>query len=251
MYWAVQPLLGGWGRSDPVVASFIDEIASWDNEKLNNLAAILPQILTDFDACRTRLLSLARGSERPRFDLIARGLATLGCTAGDAEVVDTLLAAVGEGPSLFDPSLGLITHFSTNPRVRQYALQTLNVRAPPLRALARAYENDAEIRKQVLAYANPLPVTLRGDIVEVASSEANSRVAFHRVLECYDTEVEGELKIASSIYYHRYVVRTPNGPTTDQLKQLAGALHAVGPDLHERRAAAFAGMLLLGRVHDL
>jgi len=96
-YWAVRPLVEGWGRSDPIVASFMDEIASWDDKKLENLAAVLPQILTDFDTCRTRLLSLARVSDHPRFDLIARGLAALGCTAADTEVVDTLLAAIGKG----------------------------------------------------------------------------------------------------------------------------------------------------------
>jgi hypothetical protein len=91
--WAVRPLLEGWGRSDPIAAAFMDEIASWDDKRLSDLAAILPQILTDFDACRTRLLSLAH-AERPRFDLIARGLAALGCTADDTEVVDTLLACL-------------------------------------------------------------------------------------------------------------------------------------------------------------
>jgi hypothetical protein len=246
--WKAQLLQGAAGVC---VASFMDEIASWDERKLNNLAAVLPQVLTDFDASRTRLLSLARDSERPRFDLIAHGLAALGCEAGDTEVVDTLLAAVGEGAPLFDPGVALLTHFSANPRVRQYALQTLSGRAPPLGALARAYENDVGIRSQILAYANPLPVTLRGDIAEVASGEADSRPAFERLLEGYDIEVDGELKIAASIYYHRYLGRTSNGPSADHLRELVDALHAMGPDLNERRAAAFAGMLLLGRVDDI
>jgi hypothetical protein len=71
------------GRLGPLGSyrGVMDEIALWDDKKLDNLSAILPQILTDFDACRTRLLSLARGS-KPRFDLIARGLAALGCTGG-------------------------------------------------------------------------------------------------------------------------------------------------------------------------
>ena len=94
-------------------------------------------------------------------------------------------------------------------------------------------------------------MTLRGDIAEVASGEANSRPAFERVLEGYDIEVDGELKIAASIYYHRYLARTSNGPSADHLRELVDALYAVGPDLHERRAAAFAGMLLLGRADDI
>ena len=124
----------------------------------------------------------------------------------------------------------LLTHFSANPRVRQYAQETLSDRAPPLGALARAHENDTGIRPQILAYANPLPVTFR---------------------KGYDIGVDGELKIDASIYYHRYVARTSNGLSGDHLKELVDALHAVGPDLHERRAAAFAGMLLLGRVNDI
>jgi hypothetical protein len=59
-FWAVRPLLDGWGRCDPVIASFLDEIPSWEDEQLNSLAEILPQILTDFVACRTRLLLIAR-----------------------------------------------------------------------------------------------------------------------------------------------------------------------------------------------
>jgi hypothetical protein len=123
--------------------------------------------------------------------------------------------------------------------------------APPLATLARVYETDSAIRPQILAYANPLPGTLRGDIAEVASGEANSRPGFERLLERYDIEVDGELKIATSIYYHRYVVRKSDGPSADHLTELADALHAVGPDLNARRAAAFAGMLLLGRVNDI
>jgi hypothetical protein len=94
-------------------------------------------------------------------------------------------------------------------------------------------------------------VTLRGDIAEAVSKEANSRPVFERVLEAYDIEVDGELKIAASINYHRYVARITNGPSADHLKELVDALQAVGPDLDQRRAAAFAGMLLRGRVSDI
>jgi hypothetical protein len=113
------------------------------------------------------------------------------------------------------------------------------------------YESDASIRQQVLAYANSLPVTLRGEIVEMGAVEANDRPGFERLLHAYDIESDGELKIAASIYYHRSVARRSGGPSTDHLRELVDELHAVGPDLHERRAAAFVGMVLLGRVSDL
>ena len=249
-FWAVQPLLDGWGRSDPTVELFLDEIASWDNQKVGDLADLLPRILTDFDVCRARLLSLARVSERPRFDLIARGFAILGCTAEDTEVVDSLLAAVNKGAPLFDPGTALLTHFSANPRVKQYELQTLSGREPPLGVLASVFENDAEVRPRILGYSNPLPVTLRADIAEAASG-GGSRPTLECVLEVYDIEVDAELKIAASINYHRDVARRSAGPSKAHLDGLFSALHAVGPDLHERRAAALAGMILLGRVNDI
>ncbi len=251
VYWAVRPLIQGWGRCDHVVASFLDEIASWENSRLDDLAAILPQIIPDFDTCRERLLSIVRDCERPRFDQITSGLGALGCEPEDTEVVDTLMGTIGKVAPAFDAGDSLLIHFSANSRVREYALEALSGRAPPIGILARAYENDAQIRPQILRYATPLPSALRGAIVEAASGEANSRPAFERVLKGYDIEVDGELKIEASIYWHRYVAKTSNGASVVDIQKLTEALRAVGPDMDERRAAAFAGMLLLGRVNDI
>jgi hypothetical protein len=118
---------------------------------------------------------------------------------------------------------------------------------PPLGLLARAYECDVEIRRKILAHANPLPLILRSEIADAALGQ-NSRPAFERVLANYDLEQDGKLKITASIYHHRAISRR-NGH--QHVKGLLEALHAVGPDLHERRAAAFAGMLVLGRVNDI
>jgi hypothetical protein len=167
-------------------------------------------------------------------------------------VVDVLLAAVGQRAPAFDPGQALLTHFSANARVRRYALEALKDRAPPLAALALAFKEDPEIRAQVLAFANPLPTALRGDIVDAASREVILRPCLDTVLEGYDIEVDGELKIAASIHdHHRVLARLPSGPSPEHLAKLTRDLQASGPDFHERRAAAFAGMLLLGRVGDI
>lgn len=251
LYWAVHPLIAGWGRSDKVVDGFFEEIALWENNKLVNIAEILPEIFPDFETCRTRLLSIARDSTHTRFDLITRGLAALGCGPEDTEVVDTLLMGIGKGAPAFDPTEALLAHFPTNAHVRELATRILVDRSPPLDILARVYEHDAQIRPLILRYATPLPVTLRGDIAEAASGAANNRISFERVLEDYDIEVEGELKIASSIYWYRHILRASIGATAIDLQQLTETLHAVGPDMDERRAAAFSGMLLLGHVNDI
>jgi hypothetical protein len=71
------------------------------------------------------------------------------------------------------------------------------------------------------------------------------------VLRGYDVEVDGELKIAASIYWHRYVARMSNGTSAVDMQNLMETLRAVGPDLDERRAAAFVGVVLLGHVNDV
>ena len=97
----------------------------------------------------------------------------------------------------------------------------------------------------------PLPAELRGDIADVAALEAITRPSLHAVLSDYDIEVDGELKIAASISYHRNMAREASGVSEEHLAKLRQDLHAVGPDLHERRAAAFAGMLILGRLDEV
>ena len=249
-FWAVRPLVEAWGRSDTIVAEFLNEAACWEDKRLDNLAAILPTIIVDPEICRTRLFGLMEG-ERARFDLIAKGFVALGCTSADDEVVDALLGKIDKGAPAFDPATSLLAHFHGNIRVRQYALDTLKERAPSLAVLAAAYKDDAEIRASILAFANPLPTELRGDIADVAALEAMTRPSLRAILSDYDIEVDGELKIAAAISYHRNMVREASGVSEEHLAKLRQDLHAVGPDLHERRAAAFAGMLILGRLDEV
>lgn len=249
-FWAVRPLVEAWGRSDPIVAEFFNEIAQWEDRRLDDLAALLPKIILDPKVCRTRLFALM-GGERARFDLIAKGFVALGCTSADDEVVNALLGKIDKSAPAFDPTTSLLTHFHGNARVRQYALDTLKERAPPLAVLAKAYKNDAVIRASILAFANPLPAELRADIADVAALEAMMRPSLHAVLSGYDIEVDGERKIAASISYHRNMAREVMGASEEHLTKLRRDLHAVGPDLYERRAAAFAGMLILGRLVEV
>jgi energy-coupling factor transporter ATP-binding protein EcfA2 len=247
--WAIRALVLGWDRSDPVVANFLDEITKWDDAKLSNLASLLPKIITDAEECKARLLRFANQSEGTRFDLIAPVMAEIGYSADD--IVERLISKVGVGAPLFDPSFSLLLCFPKNSQVRALAIRLLAGQDPPLAAIAAAFKDDLEVRNLVLAFANPLPVALRGDIADMAPSEAASRACFNSILENYDNEVDAELKISTSISYHRNMSTQPDGVPENHLETLRADLHAVGPELNERRAAAFAGMLLLGRVGDV
>jgi len=248
---AVGLLLEGWDKSDPAVAAVLDEIGSWDDRRLQSLAGFLPQIIADSEVCRARLLSIARKTQTPRLDLVASGFAAQGCTADDKEVIDVLISGLGEGAPLFDPGAQLLAYFPGNARVRQYAIDALNSREPPLATCARSYKDDEEIRNLILNFVNPLPPILRGDVADIAAGDPTGRPCFDTLLEDYDVEVDGELKIAASIYYHRDLVSDGARQRSDHVEKLTRDLQAVGSDMHERRAAAFAGMLILGHVRDV
>ena len=246
---AVQPLLERWGRSDRLVATLLDDIATWNDERLNELASLLPRILTDSAACRNRLLSLVR-LPHARVQLIAEGFSLSGCTADDTEVVDSLLATVGKGAPAFHARAQILVHFSRNLRVRQLALDSLQDREPPLQALAQVYEDDPQIRRRILACAKSLPTPLRGHLVEAACEDPEGCPEYADLLNSYHHEVDGELQIAASISYHRRLAQKPALVSKEHLQRLTHTLRSRSLDHYAQGAAAFAGLLLLGRVHD-
>ncbi len=217
-FWAVRPLALGWGRDDPLVASFFEEVATWDNAKLCNLASILPKIITDPEECKVRLRQFASQSDA-RFDLIVPATAEIGYSPDD--FVELLISEVGDVAPLFDPRIALVLNFPANARVRALANRLLEGRAPPLAAIAVAFKDDPEIRAAVLAFANPLPVALRGDLADMAPGEAAARQCFRSILENYDSEVDPELKIAASIYHHRAISGQAGGPSARSTREAA------------------------------
>jgi NACHT domain len=244
--WAVEPLVEGWSASDPVVASFKREVLSWDDEKLSRIAPVLPKILADPDRCRARLLAMIRDSPGVDVGAIARGFAALGCRGEDTEVVDALVERLGN--TCARSGAAVVEHFSRNPRVRQYALEAVSTGGVPLSMLARVYEGDAEIRGQILVRSSSLPVPLRNDIVDVALSEVSACAGLERVLQGYDGEVDGELKVISSVRYHRLLSLRPEGVCEDETKRLILAMRGVERD--GRGAAAFAGLVISGRYDE-
>ncbi|MCA0199888.1 MAG: NACHT domain-containing protein [Proteobacteria bacterium] len=246
-YWSILPLVEGWGRSDPEVAKLYDEIPAWTDDQLNNLSSLLPDIYQDKAACRARLLHMAPTVEHARLDFITSGLSKLGSSSDDNEAVDILLGRNGKGPPAYDLGGGFIIVYSRHPKVRELAIRAMRSHEPMLHAMAHVYENDDELRKELLQSLTPLPLTLRSDLVEFASIEMGTRESFRSLLGNYDLEHDSDLKIGTAIHYYRQLAREkPDDGVVDSLKV---GLNVVGPDYQERRAAAFAGVLLLGHLN--
>ena len=72
-YWALSALLAGWGRNHPEVKPAIDALADAADEELDDLVALLPEIVPNKAAARERLIRLGMRAEVRR-DMLATGL---------------------------------------------------------------------------------------------------------------------------------------------------------------------------------
>lgn len=242
-YWSCRALMSGWGTADPDVAQLFADIGTWSDDRLDDLVSLLPSIIEDSEACRTRLLSIGRSVERIRTDLLASGLAQTGADGRDDEAVQVLLGTMGANPPVFRGAAEVFRSFSAHPTIRELAVRTLSQVDPELHALATGFSADNEIRSLVLQAAAPLPVDLRTFIAEAAIADA-ATPPFSSILAGYDLETDAELKVRLSVGYHRHLVR--EGRASERIDALLEGLKVVGPDHQERRAAALGALLVCG-----
>ncbi len=244
IYWNLRPLFSGWAAGDIDVKQLQTEIPQWPNERLINIISLLPEILPDKNLCRTLLLNLAK-EERARPDLLTSAFTQLGCDASDKDVVDALLAkAASRSGRIFDASGDMIFNFSANERVREFALNLLNQRSVPVASIAKVYENDDEIRQKLLRQIVPLPTSLRYIVVDTVSIEADRHISARSLLEQYDCETDTDLKVTMAIRHYEDICDSTQDSSV-AIERLLKDCQAVGPDLEERRAAAFAGLVTL------
>lgn len=246
-FWNLRPLLAGW-RGDPAVEALIEEIKSWPDDRLGDIFGLLPDIIPDKAQCRARLLgACANEHRRLRYDFLADGFLALGCDHTDQEVVTTLLTVAENTLPDYDPEDRLIRGFGAHPDVRAFALKRLKGPSPPVVALLQRYGNDPEFRPALLHYFEALPTTLRYVLAQAARTDGERRPSSAAALAGYDQEVDADLKVTLAIG-HFEAVGAKGAVPPDQLARLARDVAAVGPDLEERRAAAFAGLAVLGRA---
>lgn len=245
-HWAAKALIEGWGRSHSLVQPVVEAVASWEDDRLVELIAVLPLLLPDKAMARERLLRLSV-REDVRRDMLAVGLAACGCDHADDEAVAAILLRPVRGRRAFDPADTLFRKFGKHPRVRALALERVRQSDGSLSAIAEGYQNDVELEPLLFAAAAPLPVELRTQIVEVASSGA-AGTALEGVLGQCMLESDAELRIRMVIAHHRNLP----GPLIDDCKKsLVAQTVAVGPNYDLDRAAALAGLIAIGEVREL
>lgn len=243
-YWSLLPLLQGW-RDDVEVQKLIGEVLAWPDDRLDMVVDLLPALYDTPAAARDRLLQVARNAANPRFDLIIGALSALGCTGDDVEVVEVLLPRVTEvRTGIGRPDLFYLT-FASHPKVLEAAHRRLEEPEAPIAALARAFPVDACIRERALGHAHAVPHGLRSVIVAACGVGADRHPVLRETLAAYDAEADFQLRVQLSIDHHR-LCRT-EGDVAAVIDRLCVDLDRPGIDVEERRTAAFAGLVILGR----
>jgi hypothetical protein len=245
-YWALNALLTGWGRDHPDVENAIDTLAERPDEELDDLVPFMAQIMRNKTAARERLI---RMSSRPqlRRDLLAAGLAACGCDSSDNDAVAAILAFPERLKGIFDPSYQLLENFAAHPTVRALAIARIREANGPLSAIASAYKDDPEIADALFDAAVPLPVELRTQVVEVAAIGATGTV-LEAVLTKAMLETDPELRVRMVIAQYRTLPQEARDTARQEL--LTHAV-AVGPGHESVRAAALAGLVMIGELSSL
>jgi energy-coupling factor transporter ATP-binding protein EcfA2 len=245
-HWAVIALLVGWGRNDPKIRFAMDVLAHTNDDNLVDLVALLAEILPDKTAARERLVRMGPRADVRR-DLLAAGLEACGCDHTDDEAVEAIFAQPVNMNHIFGPSLALFRAFGAHPQVRALALTSLHEADGPLPAIAAAYGGTPDFAEVLLAAATPLPIDLRTQIIEIAANGAAGTV-LEAVLSRCMLETDPELRVRMVIAHYRSL--PPSARDAAKPALLAKAA-AVGPDFEAVRAAALAGLIMVGGLDVL
>jgi hypothetical protein len=183
------------------------------------------------------------GVTRP--DFVVSGLAQLTEPGDVSEIVAAAEPHLNGGWA--DPLSGLITGFPQHSRVRKLALAALDKHDAPVGAVAHAYAGDPEMRLLAARALGPVSPPLRARIISALARRPLADTATTALLEQFDTERHGDVKLLAATAWVRRI-RHDQEAVTRAVKHLTSLIQALGLDHEERRRAAFAALLVLGRA---
>jgi len=247
-WWPASALLEGWGMADPDVAEPLAALAASDNPRAAKIAFLLPKIIEDPERCYERLLELLGDPAAERTDFVMAGLSDLGRVRDNPEVVRVALArlrqhrghsdgAVIAALSLSSPSLS---------GVRDVAWRELHHPDGPFAAIARGFASDAEVRERVAEMLTPLPSSLRHVISEALQEVSAIDTSLTEVCRDYAWEEAPEIAAGAALAFYRGRLARGELDDTD-VARLREEVGSYGPHYEERRQAAYAALLEIGR----
>ena len=245
-FWPVWSLLDGWGIDDPEVATVLEPLARLPPEDRQHIAEHIPAIVGSVDQSLRLLIEICELPELRRTDFVIRGFAALGDNIDEAEAVSAILPHVKKFPAMSGGEHALIARFHADPRVRAFALERLEEPSAPLAEMARVYGTETDIAPLILQRAAPLPTVFRRYIARRATQRFDDE-ALGRVLKQCELEKDEHAMAQATVGLSYASLATPGG-VEKRAEVLSRQLHSVGPHFDDRRAAAFGGLLALGRL---
>src|SRR6266542_232264 len=244
-HWPAASLLEGWGMQDAAVADalrgFLDRHPPAESSQI---AHLLPRIIEEPGQARAALLAMLRTPDVRRPDFVVIGLTQLADPGDVTEIID---AAQAHPRGLFSTLAELIVGFPQHPQVRELAVAALDEHDAPVQAVAYAYGNDPDLRPLVAKALTPIAPPLRARIVDTLARRPLSDTTTTALLERFDIERHGEVKLLAATAWARRIRHDPDA-TARAVERLTDLVQARGPDHEERRRAAFAALLVLGRA---
>ena len=245
-HWEAASLLEGWGMQDAAVAEALcGFLGDRPPAQAARIGHLVPRIIADPGRARAALLAMLRAPGVTRPDLVVSGLAQLTEPGDVTEIVAAAEPHLNGG--LSDPLTELIAGFPQHPRVRELAITVLDEHDAPVGAVTHAYAGDPEIRLLTARALAPVSPPLRARIISTVARRPLSDTATTALLEQFDAERHGDVKVVAATAWARRI-RHDQQAAALAVERLTSLIQATGPDHDERRRAAFAALLVLGRA---
>jgi hypothetical protein len=247
-FWAASALIDLWGAVDSEIQSALRASSTKPIEQRQNVAHVLPFVMTDKAECRRSLLEIVAANGRVRADFALQGLHKLGIDASDREATDCVLARGYDGERFVieNEARHLISTFYGDPRVVDLAKRQLQRGSGVIGAVASVFAHSAEMRRLVLAAAVPLELNMRLSILECLS-RAPRDVADRALISAARHELAGEIVISASIKLAESN-RETDQVSADYLTDTRRELDAIGPRMDARRQGATAALATVRRL---
>jgi hypothetical protein len=245
-HWEAASLLEGWGMQDTAVAEALHRFLNDRSPaQAATIAHLIPQIIEDPGQARAALLTMLKDPGVARPDLVVSGLAHLPHRGDVTEIVAAAESHLRSG--LSDPFAELIAGFPDNPWVRDLAIAALDQHDAPVGAVAHAYAGDPEMRLLASRALAPVSPPLRARIITTLARRPLSDTATTALLERFDAERHGDVKVLAATAWARRI-RHDQPVAIRAAERLTSLIQTTGPDHQERRRAALAALLVLGRA---
>jgi hypothetical protein len=250
-FWSSRGLSQFWGKKDAAVRQAFAEMLDAPAKAFAEAADDAAMILDDRTAVRTAILRALREKPHETRFLIG-GLRRIGISVDDDEAFHAAFEAGDPKGRYMDADHwreAMIRTFPSRPEVRAMADAELTIRDGNLDAVAEVYAADKAVCSQVLQLLAPLPDSARLSLVaKLGAAAPSNTAAFERLAVArHDTygATAGEAVMA---WTDALLARNAFGAAERAF--LVDELEAVGPEFHDRRAAAVVGLTLTDHLSD-